>query len=90
MKKRDVPEAALTAPPTRIPLMTQVVFDWGTLLELLKIQGFVIIESEAIRKTKAGTDESVEVKAFNSYVRTTRKLKLYTRRISDKRWFCTL
>ena len=88
MRIADIPNKALDSPPTPIPM--RVIYDWDKLFEILKTEGFVIIESTTLRKTKAGVDEAVEVKAFNSHVRTTRKLKLYTKRISATRWFCTL
>jgi hypothetical protein len=88
MKIADIPNSALSAQPTPIPM--KVVYDWDVMLDVLLKQGFVIIESDNNRTTTVGGVECVPVKAFNSYIRTTKKMKLYTKRISANRWFCTL
>lgn len=88
MRIADVPDCALTQRATPIPV--KVVPDWEALLRTLLEQGFVVIESDVMRTTTSGADECVLVKAFNSHLRTTKKMKLYTKRISKTRWFCTL
>lgn len=88
MRIADIPSEALTAPPTPIP--TRIVYDWDTLHKTLDEKGYVIIESTNIRTLPTGAEESVEVKAFNSHMVLTKKLRLRTKRISATRWFCTL
>jgi hypothetical protein len=88
MKISDIPNSALSAQPTPIPM--KVVYDWDVLHDVLLKEGFVIIESDNNRTTKAGAIECVPVKAFTSHLRTTNKLRLQTKRISSNRWFCTL
>ena len=88
MKFRDVPDAAWYAEPTPIPTKTVVSYDWDALRLVLETQGFVVIESEVTRRLSTGADESVLVKMFNSYMRTTKKTKLFTRRLSNTRWVC--
>jgi hypothetical protein len=89
MKISDVPACAF-ARRAATPIPTKVVPDWDALYQTLLAQDFVIIESDVIRKTAQGVDECVLVKAFNSHVRITQKVKLYTKRITKTRWFCTL
>jgi hypothetical protein len=89
MKISDVPACAF-ARRAATPIPTKVVPDWDALHQTLLEQGFVVIESDVIRTTSRGADECVLVKAFNSHLRTTKKLKLYTKRITKTRWFCTL
>jgi len=88
MKFRDVPDAAWYAEPTPIPTKTVVSYDWDAMRLVLETQGFVVIESEVTRRLSTGADESVLVKMFNSYMRTTKKTKLFTRRLSNTRWVC--
>lgn len=88
MKIKDVPATAHIAEPTPIP--TKVVPDWAKLYEQLEKDGFVIIASHNLRQTSVGGVECVEVKAFNSFVRTTMHGKLFTKRLDGNRWFCTL
>ena len=87
MKVADVPDHAWGA---ITPIPTKVVPDWDALHQTLIAQGFVVIESDVMRTTSIGADECVLVKAFNSHRRTVKKEKLYTRRITKSRWFCTL
>ena len=89
MKISNVPDHAFTQ-HAATPIPTKVVPDWDALFQTLIEQGFVIIESDVVRKTTLGNDECGLVKSFNSHVRTTKKLKLYTKRITKTRWFCTL
>lgn len=84
MKASEVPDAAWDAQPTPIP--TKVVYDWDALLAIMGKQGFVIINSDNVR----GKYDCVEVKMFNSYLRSTKKLRLQTKRLTKSRWFCTL
>lgn len=88
MKISDVPKRAFTASPTPIPKKT--VNDWDALYRVLLKRGFVIIESTDLRRTAAGAEECVPVKDFNNHVRITKRERLYTKRISETRWFCTL
>jgi hypothetical protein len=88
MKLSEIPKAAFDAKPTQVP--TKVVRDWESLYRTMCKQGYVIIESEQIRITAIGAEESVLVKMFNSYVRQVRKKPLRTKRISTYRWFCCL
>jgi hypothetical protein len=90
MKFRDIPDAAWDAEPTPIPTKTVVMHDWDALREVLETQGFVVIESEATRRLTNGVEECVLVKQFNCYMRITKKTKLFTRRLSNTRWVCTL
>ena len=87
MKIADVPEHAWGAVT---PIPTKIVPDWDALHQTLLEQGFVVIESDAIRTTSLGVDECVPVKAFNCHLRLTKKVKLRTKRITKTRWFCTL
>ena len=88
MKISDVPKKALVASPTHIP--TKIVPDWDALYQVMLRRGFVIIESEDLRRTTTGAEESVPVKAFNNHVRLTKRMRLRTKRISETRWFCAL
>ena len=90
MRFKDVPDAAWYAEPTPIPTKTVVSYDWDALRLVLETQGFVVIESDDVRTLTSGADESVLVKMFNSYMRQTAKKKLFTRRLSNTRWVCTL
>ena len=88
MKASEVPQKAWNAPSTPIPKKS--VYDWEEMLAILEKKGFVIIESDDIRITRTGAEECIQVKAFNCFVRVTKKRQLRTRRLSRKRWFCTL
>jgi len=88
MKITDVPQHAFTAEPTPIP--TKQVYDWDALHDTLVRQGFVVIETDQLRTLTNNAEEAVLVKMFNSHLRTTKKLRLQTKRISANRWFCTL
>jgi hypothetical protein len=88
MRLDDIPDTAYTAAPTPVP--TKVVHDWQALHETLKARGFVVIESDELRKTPSGGVESSLVKMFNSHLRNTAGIRLKTRRISAHRWYCTL
>ena len=84
MKTSEVPDRAWDAKSTPIP--TTVVYDWDALLAIMQAQGFVIISSNNIR----GEHDCVEVKAFNSHLRSKYNLRLRTKRLTQSRWFCTL
>jgi len=88
MKISDVPEKAFYATPTHIPMKR--VPDWDALYEVLKANGFVVIEDDAIRTNINGSQEGVKVKNFNNFVRSIKRQKLFTKRISNTRWVCTL
>ena len=88
MKIQDVPKQAFTAEPTPIP--TKVVPDWDALLSVLTTNSFVVLEADELRTAKSGSQEAVNVKNFNNYVRMTKRRQLLTKRISDTRWVCTL
>ena len=88
MKITDVPKQAFTAEPTPIPM--RAIPDWDALHEVLKANGFVVIEDDAIRTNINGSQEGVKVKNFNSFVRNIKRQKLFTKRISNTRWVCTL
>ena len=90
MRFSDVPKAAWDAPATPIPTQTLVVYDWGAMQRILETQGFVVIESTETRIMRNGAEECVPVKMFNSHMRQTAKKKLFTRRLSNTRWVCTL
>ena len=88
MKITDVPEAAFTAKPTPIPMKS--VPDCEAMLAVLIAKGFVVIEADEMRVTSIGTQEAVNVKNFNSFVRVTKHRKLLTKRVSNTRWVCVL
>lgn len=88
MRLDDIPDTAYTAAPTPVP--TKMAYDWQALHETLKVQGFVIIESDQLRTAPSGAVESALVKAFNSHLRQTSSVRLKTRRIGAHRWYCTL
>ena len=88
MKMADVPKQAFTAKPTPIP--TKVVPDWDALLSVLIAEGFIVLEADELRISKNGSQEAVNVKNFNNYVRITKRRQLLTKRISDTRWVCML
>lgn len=88
MKTSDIPDTALSAPPTPVP--TKTAYDWEALLKVMKRQGFVIIESDQVRTTSMGAEECILVKMFNSHLRLTKGLRLKTKRISKTRWYCTI
>ena len=87
MRITDIPTEALTAQPTHVPKKT--VYDWDSLIKTMKAQGYVIIETEEVRRMTHGGEEAVIVKMFNSHLRT-KKLRLGTKRISKTRWYCTI
>lgn len=88
MKMADIPHRAFSTEPTPIP--TRIVYDWEQVLAAIDRDGFVIIESDDLRTTKQGGIECIQVKALNSFARTTKNRQLKTKRISHNRWFCTL
>jgi hypothetical protein len=88
MRIQDVPKQAFTAEPTPIP--TKVVPDWDALLSVLTTKGFVVLEADGLRIAKSGSQEAVNVKNFNNYVRITARQKLLTKRITATRWVCVL
>jgi hypothetical protein len=88
VKITDVPNDAFTAEPTPIP--TKVVPDWDALLSVLTTNGFVVLEADELRTAKSGSQEAVNVKNFNNYVRMTKRRQLLTKRISNTRWVCVL
>ena len=88
MKITDVPNDAFNAEPTPIP--TKVVPDWDALLSVLTTNGFVVLEADELRITKSGSQEAVNVKNFNNYVRMTKRRQLLTKRITTTRWVCVL
>lgn len=89
MKIEAIPAEAWTLPPTPVPTKVVVMHDWHALYTLMQAQGFVIIESDQLRKTPNGGTESVLVKSFNTYLSQTLGVRLKTRRISATRWYCT-
>ena len=90
MRYAELPDEAFTATATPIPTRTIVVYDWEAMHRIMVEKGFVVIETDVVRSTKAGAAEAVLVKMFNSYIRQTKKLKLRTARIGKTRWLCTL
>lgn len=88
MKISEVPREAFTAQPTPVP--TKTVHDWDAMYRILLEQGFVVIESDAIRTHRTGGEECVVVKSFNNHLRLTKNIRLQTKRISVDRWYCTL
>jgi hypothetical protein len=90
MKLEDIPAEAWTLPPTPVPVKLVEVPVWRVLHQTLQDQGFVIIESDKVRKTPTGVIESVLVKGFVTYLHQTLNVRLKTRRISAHRWYCTL
>ena len=91
MKVEDIHADGWTAPPTQVP--TKVVYDWAALYETIQEQGFVVIESDQLRKTPSGGAESVLVKCLVAYVhnrKQTPRLKIVSRRIGVNRWYCAL
>jgi hypothetical protein len=90
MRIEEIPAEAWTLPPTPVPTKVVVTHDWPALYQTMQTQGFVIIESDELRKTANGVTESVLVKCFNSYVSQSAGARLKTKRISAHRWYCTL
>lgn len=88
MKITDVPEAAFTAKPTPIPMKS--VPDWDALYTVLMDEAFIVLEADEFRVAKNGSQEAVNVKNFNNYVRITKRRQLLTKRISNTRWVCML
>ena len=90
MRIEDIPADAWTAAPTPVPTKVVVTHDWHALYQMMQAQGFVVIETDQIRKTPSGGVESVLVKCFNSYLSQTIGVRLKTKRINATRWYCTL
>ena len=88
MKIQDVPKQAFNAEPTPIP--TKSVPDWDALYSVLMDEAFIVLEADELRISKNGSQEAVNVKNFNNYVRITKRRQLLTKRISDTRWVCIL
>ena len=88
MKITDVPKQAFTAEPTPIPMKS--VPDWDALYTVLMDEAFIVLEADEVRVAMNGSQEAVNVKNFNSFVRVTKHRKLLTKRISNTRWVCIL
>lgn len=88
MKLADVPKRALNAQSTPIPVKT--VYDWEKMYHIMMSKGYVIIDTDRVRLTTRGAEEAVLVKQLNCYVRNNKKQPMYTKRIGNTRWFCTL
>jgi hypothetical protein len=88
MRIQDVPKQAFTAEPTPIP--TKVVPDWDALYSVLMDEAFIVLEADELRISKNGSQEAVNVKNFNNYVRITKRRQLLTKRITTTRWVCVL
>lgn len=88
MKITDVPKQAFNAEPTPIPMKS--VPDWDALYSVLMDEAFIVLEADELRISKNGSQEAVNVKNFNNYVRITKRRQLLTKRISDTRWVCML
>ena len=88
MKMSEVPVKAFGLKATAIPMKS--VPDWDSLYDTLVLKGFVIIDKGELRLTTANGLENTMVKAFNSHVRLTKKVRLRTKRIGENRWFCCL
>lgn len=88
MKIQDVPKQAFNAEPTPIPMKS--VPDWDALYSVLMDEAFIVLEADELRISKNGSQEAVNVKNFNNYVRITKRRQLLTKRISDTRWVCML
>lgn len=92
MKLSEVPDKALRAEPIDIPTKQVVMFDWAKFYEIVERNGFVVVEcdEDEIRITKSGAEESVPVKAFNSWTRANFGRHIKSRRLSANRWFVSL
>lgn len=92
MRLSEVPDEAFNAKPTRIPTKKVVVPDWAMFYTMVEREGFAVIEcsEDEIRTTKLGAEESVPVKAFNSWVRANFGHHVKTKRLSATRWFVAL
>ena len=88
MKIQDVPKQAFNAEPTPIPMKS--VPDWNALYSVLMDEAFIVLEADELRISKNGSQEAVNVKNFNNFVRNIKRQKLFTKRISNTRWVCTL
>ena len=88
MKITDVPKQAFTAEPTPIPMKS--VPDWDALYSVLMDEAFIVLEADELRISKNGSQEAVNVKNFNNYVRMTKRRQLLTKRITTTRWVCVL
>ena len=88
MKIQDVPKQAFNAEPTPIPMKS--VPDWDALYTVLMNGDFIVLEADEFRVAKNGSQEAVNVKNFNNYVRITKRRQLLTKRISNTRWVCVL
>ena len=88
MKIQDVPKQAFNAEPTPIPMKR--VPDWGALYSVLMDEAFIVLEADELRISKNGSQEAVNVKNFNNYVRIVKRRQLLTKRISNTRWVCVL
>ena len=88
MKITDVPKQAFTAEPTPIPM--RPIPDWDALYSVLMDEAFIVLEADELRISKNGSQEAVNVKNFNNYVRIIKRRQLLTKRISHTRWVCIL
>ena len=92
MKMSDVPKEAFSKRPTKIPTKKVESPDWEAFYEIVKKQGYVIVEcaKENIRVSNVGGEEAVPVKAFNSWVRGKYGTHVKSKRICTTLWFVTL
>lgn len=92
MRLSDIPDEAFNAKPTHIPTKRVVTPDWAAFYLIVERNGFAIIEcdEDEIRTTNIGAEESIPLKAFNSWVRKNFGHHIKTKRLSANRWFVAL
>jgi len=81
MKWSDVPAEVLETQATYPPM--KLVIDHDAWLAMLQEQKWMLIETDPRENTPSG---NAMIKAFNSHVRTVKKMKLRTKKLSMTVW----
>ena len=88
---KNIPDEALTAAPTPVPIKVVQVQDNKTLYEQVQ-RGWVVIHTavEDLRTNTAGVAESPAAKNLISYVSAHKLPRVSVRRMSETRWFVSM
>lgn len=85
MKWGDIPDEVLDKEAIYPPV--KLVVDNDALFHLLKQQKWLVIQTDPHEDNPSG---NATIKAFNCYVRITKRMRLLTKRLSTDKWIVTL